>query len=516
MNKILRILALCLASAAMSAQAMESPWLLRQRDVLSCPAVGTSYNSMLNDLESLKTSIRGEANCENVKIKIKDVGAQVTDVRKRFLELIEKSKTTPLTAQENQEIQDYTENLAENVATLFDLFSNSNYCFSDDPNAANKMASLAGFVNEASRMLGSVAGAWGAPIAIGGRVVAGLITAIDQYSKTRAGYDFTQPKQWRNYVNSLCTYYNFRDEIASLLYPEQQAQNLADLANKLNTQLTMITARCPECKKINDTIVANPKADPTVIIRMTEPSVASANSAFTKPLGSYTLETAGLLQWATAERKRILADAKDFLQDSSGRYLLFKAKENLDDFLIERMGPKFLDAQLSDAVAQFRQFTTFVERKGATLAMTLAYYDPNNEAMQTPWMGWDAETLFNLLVKNEMDLGRIKQPRTKVDDLKFALSSFRAEALEKLNSYRVAVGAYENFCQFFRLSNNYTSSIRTSCLTPRYSQLKTMEAKYVTEANPPAERFSQSVIEAIEATLAELQAEPGFLDPRQL
>lgn len=501
-----------------SAQALGVPWLYRPQQILTCPAVGTSYSQMLNNLETLKNSIREGANCANATIKINDASKLNQDMRAEFLALIEKSKTEPLTNDEGKRIATYVENITENVATLVDLFTNSNHCFSDDKNAADKIAGLVGFVNEASRLVGSVAGPWGAPIAIGGRVVAGLLAGINEIMKSRVGFDFNTPKGWRGYVDNLCTYYNFREEIGNLLNPEQKAKQLTQLAANLDQHIASMTDRCDGCKKVVSMFNQNAKLDPTLVIDITEPLVNQLDAAYQKPIGSYTLQASGLKQWALAERDRVLKESEEFMQDTSGKYLLFKAKQDLDSFLIVRQAPKFLNFQIRDAMARWQQFREFLRNEGPSLYQAVIDIAPELNAYPDSWVHPNTEEIFDFLINKEIPWEKISQKsgvnQQQVADVRDAVGSFQIDIRTMLDFYKTTIGAYRTFCQFFRLSGNYNSGIRDACSSNTYAHLLDQQSRFIPDEIKDEHAFSTSVIQAIENTILEIGSEPNLVVPR--
>ena len=508
-----------IAAMAMSwtlgAHALGTPWFYRPDKILTCPSVGTPYKALLDDLENLKTSIRAGANCNNV-IKVIDATKLNPDIRAKFLELIEKSKTEPLTNEEGKMIATYVENITENVGTLIDLFANGSQCFADDKKAADKIASLVGFINEASRLAGSVAGPWGAPIAIGGRVVAGLVAGINEIVKARAGFDYSDPKGWRAYVDNLCSYYEYREQIDALLNPQKKAAELEQLAGTLDKMINSMTERCDDCKDVVSMFEKNAKFDPTVVISLTKPLVTKIDKSYQKPIGSYTLQASGLKQWAISQRERVLADANEFMPDSSGKYLLVQAKKDLDNLLFIKESPKFLSFQYKAAAGQLSQIRDFLRNNGIGLYQDIINLAPELNVTADSWNGPSDQQLFDFLINKDIPwekLERANQANAEyVGDLKNALVSFQVDIKDRIEAYRITIGAYDSFCQFFRLSGNFNSGIRKVC---SYGNLlEDLELVFPPEEPKEERTFSTSVIKAIESTISEIGSEQNFLAPR--
>ena len=162
--------------------------------VAQCPAVGEDYEKMVAKLDTIKAAIKDTGNCKQVTLAVDTLQKLLDEDRQKALDIAKSSGENGLSKEDSEFIKNYAEGLTKKVASLSDLFLHSNQCFQED--APDPLSSLSGFVGEASSLIGSVAGPWGAPIALAGNVVAGFLSGLNEIMNSRAGYDFTKRDQW--------------------------------------------------------------------------------------------------------------------------------------------------------------------------------------------------------------------------------------------------------------------------------------------------------------------------------
>lgn len=401
----------------------------------TCPAVGSEYTELLSKLSGIQTAIKSDRNCKDVALNVKSLSDLIIKDRQRVLQIIEDSQGQPLTAEESKIVQDYAENLTTKVAALNDLFSQSNYCFRDDQ-PEQQLAALASFVGEASQLLSTLSGPWGTPIALAGNVVAGYLTGLNKVFKSRAPeYDFSKPELWSNYVRDLCTYFGYREQVVHLLHPQERIKQLNELKSRLDTKI--------ENLQITDSF--------------------------------HTVQNLAWRDWIVKEIARIQRENETYWGDSSGRYLLAQAKSEIEDVLIERRAPQFIEYDIKKSSHDFDEFRNFLAQEGQALYKTIEHADrrilthhisPARLALR--WV--NAISYFEALVIHALDFDWLIEGPQK-DDLKFSAQHFREQSLERLVQAQTSVRMTQSFCDFFRHAGFYTSAVRQQCTSDQLTGL---------------------------------------------
>jgi len=426
---------------------------------VKCPTIGEEYQALVSKLETIKASIKESGNCKNVVLQVDSLQKLIGADRSKVLEIINRANGASLSVDDAAFVKQYAEGLTMKVASLNDLFLNSNQCFQEGAKG-NQLMSLAGFVGEASNLIGSVSGPWGTPIALAGNLVAGFLTGLDAVLKTRAGYDFSDRNQWSNYVQNLCTYHSFRGQIEHLLNPEQKLQELTNLGGVLESQLQTLRVRCEECRLIE----ANFGDD-----RLTQPAVIAANSKNPAPYGSYTLQSLGLQRWLKAETSRLQREIKGDWGNASGQYILTRAQEEIEDFLILREAPKFLAFQTQQASVDFDQFRQFVDGEGYGVYQMIARQNPNALLKSDSWFT-PPLFYFEALVLNPVQWNLLPENAT-TEENRYSWNHFRTRSRLELRKSETTARVALSFCAFFKRTNQYSTGIRSVCSGTQFSDL---------------------------------------------
>jgi hypothetical protein len=437
--------------------------------VLDCPAIGDEYDQLLSKLESIKTSIKKDANCANVELKVKSLQDLVTTERQKVMDVISTAGDNPLTAEQSKIVRDYAEDVTKKVAALNDLFSQSNYCFKDDK-ADHQLGSLAGFVGEAANMVGSLSGPYGTPIAMAGNIIAGFLTGLDQIFKTRAGFDFNNPAQWKSYVNNLCTYHNYRDQIEHLLNPAARIKELQDLKNKLDFQIGIMSRDCGDCRVIMNSYEMNKALGENGLKDLLGVQIQSADVKNVKPYGSYMLQSLGLRDWAVAEIKRVQKDAQTYWAEASGRHLLTQAKNDLELFLIEKQGPRFLGQGVQQAHNDYNDFLNMAGTEGRQLYGMIDRTNRDLLGGRVANIGWsDPLSVFRALVITPIGWERVSAGQQR-DDVQYAWLHYRDQSVDKFRTAMASTQMVQTFCSFFAHGGFYSPEIRGACRSPYFSK----------------------------------------------
>jgi hypothetical protein len=447
--------------------------IYRRFPVLQCPKIGEEFEKMIAKLESVKSSIRKEANCKNVELQVESLEKLVVTDRQEVMDIISGQSGDTLSADQAKKVRNYAENVTKKVAALNDLFMRTNQCFDRD-SADKQLSTLSGFVSEASGLIGSLAGPWGAPIAMAGNVVAGFLTGLDQVLKSRAGYDFSKPEQWSGYVQNLCTYHSFRDQIDHLLNPKAKITQMKDLKLKLDLQIRLLTSNCGECRSIEQLFGNAGTNLPAETMNQMQADVRNADNRFGQPFGSYTLQSLGLREWTIKEISRIEKEAQTYWSDVSGRNLLYRTKEDLEKFLLEKEAPRFLAFQSAQARNDYSNFTAFLAQEGRTIYTRVEGINRTVLSRKIDYPGWtDPLEFLRSLVIHAPNFATLPNSEA-IDDAKFSLDYFRSQSLLRLQTAKTSAAVVQSFCSFFKHSGRYSPSIRGNCIS---SNLRTLIAE---------------------------------------
>ena len=468
-GRLMGVIATLILGFAHPAEAETKPMF----PMLDCPGIGTEFEKMLANLDSIKTSIKGDANCANVSLKVGSLQDLVTKDREAVMDIVRSVTGQSMSAEQSAVIRNYAENLTKQVTALNDLFTQSNYCFRGDQ-PEQSLASLAGFVGEAAQLVGSLAGPWGTPVSLSGNVVAGFLTGLDQVLKSRAGYDFKRVEQWRSYVNNLCTYHNYRDQIAHLLNPQGRLQELSVLREKLEHQVSVMARECPECQKILNEFPAHKNEGEKALWSLFNPNIAAADQHSPKPYGSYTMQSLGVLEWVIGEMARIQQESQTYWADASGKYLLANAKADIENFLVEKEGAKFVRFGVEKSMLDYFDFTDFISKdlvagQGRTLYINLESAHSGLLKGRIPNIYWTTPLeVFRALIIEPVDWSTMPD-ELKKEDLQYAWQHFREESLNRYTRTQSSMRMVKTFCSFYQRAGFYSPGIRSECRKPYFA-----------------------------------------------
>lgn len=422
--------------------------------VLKCPAVPEAYSKMITELNFLKTSIKQEAACAPLNNEVRGLETLLGQRRDAVKALIEKSKTAPLTDEELTVIRFYVEDVTKKVFSTAELFNRNNHCFIEDKKNFS-FADLSSITLDATALAKTIAGPWATPIALGGHALARIFEGLNTVVKNQRGYDFTRLDQRQRYVQSLCAYYNYRQDIDYLLYPEQRVASLRALEGTLTTHLKGVVENCPECsllaKKTVQSLNENGKGvdSPAKLNEM----ATKINGTYVRALGTQTVRTLTTLKWINGE----IAQVSESVDDNAtiGRDFLSEIKADIDGFIFEKEAPKFVTFQANKSLDLFHEFRNFVRNEG-DLLMTQA-----TAAGQGQWV--------NLSLMNETDVLKTvaayqaKARAAGLTSLAARIAQYTGKSVELFNRTRIAAGVTETYCAFFQRAGVYTLSLQVAC-----------------------------------------------------
>lgn len=478
--------------------------------VVECPAVSDEYEKMLNKLDDLKASIKKAANCKTTELKVKSLEDLFMQDRQKVLEILNAGREQVLSQQQTDFVRKYAEEVTKKVAAIHDLFV-GNGCFSED-HKTQTLNNLASFVNEASRLVGVLAGPWGTPIMLSGQVVAGFMTGLDQVMQSRAGYDFSQRDGWMSYVKHLCTYHTFRDQVEHLLNPQQRIDQLTNLKIQLDAQIATLSSNCKNCLRIQNIFNANRNKPTEVIMKATAKDIAAANKGVSTPRGSFLLQNLGIRDWVIQEMQRLENESKAFWNDVAGRHLLTQAKDSIERFLVGREAPRFLRHQVQQSQKDFSTLNQFLVYEGWQLYRAMNSVSPNIFTHKLSYWSTDGLAMVHALLLTPVPWSQI--PAAQLDDMRATWNSYRHGLNNYLRTAGTSLRVVQGFCSFFKHTNQYNSAIRAQCAGAGTVHMMKVEGKLqndlvTAKLSPPfppyaaiqpesvSENLSQTPIEAL-------------------
>ncbi len=400
----------------------------------TCPAIGEEFSSLIAKLDDIKASVREGANCSNVALKVRDLEDLLVSDREKIKQIIDAGRTAPLTAEQTDTVRNYAEQVTVKVAALYDLFTGNNECFKDD-NKESRMASLAGFVGEASRLIGTLSGPWGTPIAMAGHVAAGFITGMDKVLKSRAGYDFSKPASWTNYVQNLCTFHSYREQIDHLLDPQTRIAQLKGIKSTLELNIQKMSTTCGDCELV-------------------------------EPMATYMAYNLGIRNWVNKELLRVEKESSSFWADVSGRHLLSQARNDLQQFLVDREGPRFIGYQTGITASYLKHMHFQSSGEGRDLYNQIYRANPQAVTANLSYYFSGFMEFFRALVVQPILWEKLAD-NAETEDLKYLWQSYRDRNLSRFRSTEASMQVAQGFCQFFRQAGLYTPQIRGACTAPQ-------------------------------------------------
>lgn len=420
---------------------------------LRCPTVGKDYSQMVSDLHALQDKIKGDANCGKLKENLEKIGQLSGDRRTQFLETI--SKINEGGEVRDKEMSDrvikYAEDVTVAAGSLASLLTQSDQCFGKQ-DMSTSLFTLSAFVNEASTMLSTVAGPWGPALAIGGKVVSGFLSGVDKFIKSIPGYDFKDKKDWQGYVETLCSFHEQQDEIAALIHPEVAIQDLNQLNTKIGAQISGVLNKVPQG---NELLASFQEKDNEKLHRLSQAIDDQTRST----LGLHAVRLMTAQRWILQRIESIEEEANDPL--APGQYLVQKQRDEIEDFLIARQGPKFIDFQVAEARRDLSELDRLVQREGTYLYSVILSLSPEKEN-NIPAPVWPtADEVLNTLLK--MDETQFIGKGFKEEQIYSSLSYFKREISKRWDAVSLSYGVKTSFCEFFRRAGYYNSGLNGSC-----------------------------------------------------
>lgn len=490
--------------------------------ILKCPAVSEGQASLLSSLRDLKAAIKAETNCDSVNKEVGSLESIVNTERKKVVELIKKARTEELTDEDLEVIREYSSNVSQKVFGTIQMLSKDNYCFKEDKKKFD-LESLSRLTLDASSLLQSVGVQfWGVPVSVGGQVLSEVFKGLDTLVKSRKGYDFTSAEQRENYVNSLCTYYDYRREIENIVSPGENIERLQQLKIKLNGHLNGILSNCVECQNlVNQHMTAQFSSDTFKNLQINQ-TTAALNKLYVRPLGTYTVRSLTTQKWIDDEIAKRQSEMTS-TNYNVGHELLSHKMSEFDDFLFTKQAPKFIDWYAQNSSILFSEFKGFVRGEASRFVMVAAYMT-ENEFQGVNRFKREAE-LTEIINKEDAVLDFLKEASTKLKQLRnnteaiklaHTLDSKYKQGMYLYNRAIISYNVMATYCIFLKNSLIYMPKIDSSCHASKrvFDNLSKLNFKSLSAQQKPIKydetvEYSYDFVDSLTKVITQINSDPN-------
>ncbi len=352
----------------------------------SCPVPHPTYESLIDNLRSFRSSAFPKEGCMEVKAKLQNLELLSSSNERLVIQnLVQTSTVSATSPSQAQTIMNYNRSLSDQVLGLMRALKKERDCVnsSDTPALLNSVASL---VQESTSAAATFTGPYSIPIAIGGSAFASILKLVNEViDDIRGGYDFDNLDHRQLYIRSLCVFQDIRREIDGSLEPEAQMKLYERYNSELEIKLLKISAATPIYPPLDLTYVevGNQLYAATsqlkTLIEKTSDHIQSTESlkgfAACSSLSDLLRRKSSPLQ---AQRQRIRSDEEvlrdlapnDFLQVTSLDSALSELIPDLENCLADR-----LSERLEAVNASSRQILRDLNRR------SLALYERAHESL---------------------------------------------------------------------------------------------------------------------------------------
>ena len=406
--------------------------------VVECPRIPTAYSQVLNNLAQLKSQIRSDAHCEDVRLQTGELESLVRSERRtRFLEIVRLNNDRNVGADDAEFLRKYAEDASETSLRLMTIMQGKQSCFPDESRGASQLGSITSFVFEATSLLSKVAGPYGAPIAVAGNILTGVLQGIQAFQASRPGYRFDNPKDRQAFTEQLCIYHNYRRDIDDVLFPDRRIGEVRRLTSFLQVRRERMKEACAECSRLTERFTGSETEEE--MRRLTTeltPIAREVDAAYNSRMGSELLEVLSSLAWASREVTR-LEQVRDIKLRSIGPQEVMFLKNDLDHFFFTSQAPNFLQWQMDQSLRADWRF-----RLGLANSLdTFLYRISTTQNERPPSARANPQQALNYVVENRTLLNTEETAHLESEVL-------RSRDLFELgwSSFRVI----EEYCDFFR------------------------------------------------------------------
>ncbi len=432
---------------------------------LQCPTIGKDYSQMIGQLQSLQDSIKKDANCGQLAKNLENIGLLAGDRRNTFLDAVEKLRNDENLSDSDmkKKVIDYAEDITVAAGSLGVMLAEGDQCFGDkDPVTA--LTALSSFVNEASTLLSGIGGPWGSALAITGKVSAGFLTGISKFIESRPGYKFYDKKDWQGYVETLCAFHEQQEAINALIHPEQAIDQLNHLNQELQKHLELLENKLPK----STLLIQKFKDHDNEGLRQISSEI---NTSTDSNIGITMVQLLAAQRWLEVRMTTIIKEADDPLAPS--KYLVQKYRDEIEEFMVDRQGPAFINFQEKETQKALRDLDSFVLQEGHMIYRQIRSFElkeeptipqrPHNPYLNSLYPS-NQEILEKILNVDESEFFNKSEWGTQ---LASSIIYFKRELRQKWDAVNITNGTKKSFCMFFERAGYLNIQLRNSCYSSR-------------------------------------------------
>lgn len=451
---------------------------------LQCPRTNDAVKSLNQKLRDLKNAIKKDAACDPINADITGLTDLVTTQRNDVLALISKGQLEGLSTGEQGKVQNYVQELTVKTSNLIAVITGNDACFDEDKQG-NSLEFITSLISEGTKLITVLGGPQiGATAQIAGEVVSGFLSAMQTIKANRRGYDFSEAEKRIAYADSLCSTFEYRKELTTLLEPYGTIERLEDLSYTLESQLDLLNEKCVECQGIISEVqniqsqirLTKPQEEITIddlwsddIESDIEKKALAVDALYTQRLGTHTYKALKTLSWIPF-RIQALADAS--LKADLGLFDVMTNMEEIESFMVDDEAPNLLKHLIRSSR---NTKDTFEDRANEIVHILIEMQHKYTHLERPPY-------LFNWL-PNELYYGQVMslllEMRDDVDMHDRAyINSFLEELRNKGLQFKVSTDITNQYCDFFAKANWYRDGVRSQCASPRIVSLNQIAELY--------------------------------------
>jgi len=282
---------------------------------------------------------------------------------------------------------------------------------------------------------------------LGGSALAGIFQGLERVMKNNRGFDFDKLEQRQSFVQSLCSYYNYRQDMDNLMFPARRASQLRKLETALKANLDEMIRSCPECDQLATDVTNETHSEDVNQV------VAETDRTYVRPLGTYTVRSVSAMNWVRQESQRIRDETGD--EFGIGRDFLSEKAADMDKFFFEKESPRFLKMQSEKSYNLIREYSTYV-RQGA---MGFIYEINRVVPISSQEVyALNENELLELVTNSREQLEAAGQPM-----LVYRIDDFERKSLDLLDRSILALQVQESYCRFYQKAGYYNASLQVYC-----------------------------------------------------
>ncbi len=210
--------------------------VISNRLVAECPAILPQYESVLQKLRDFENKLVPDKNkpeCKSVAENLKRLRLVYSSPeRKKVLDVINAKKQgsapeakVELTVEEAERIGATSQELAEASISLIENISGNKHCVEGD-DRPGLLSSVASVIQESTNIAATVSGPGGAPIALGGSLLAGILKGVGTFFDSKSNYNFKKPEHRELFIKQICIFADVRSEVEDLQNPDEKLVTL--------------------------------------------------------------------------------------------------------------------------------------------------------------------------------------------------------------------------------------------------------------------------------------------------